>query len=106
MAIGLSGLNVGLGAYLPNFRETDPSKIVAGFGGTVNMVAGLLFLLVAIATMTVPIHSAVLANKFQGGPADLPAWAFAGIPVGLALTVLGVWLPLRAGARALRRTEF
>ena len=106
VAIGLSGLNVGLGAYLPNFRETDPSKIVAGFGGTVNMVAGLLFLLVAIATMTVPIHSAVLANKFQGGPADLPAWAFAGIPVGLALTVLGVWLPLRAGARALRRTEF
>src|SRR5262249_33749444 len=38
VALGLSGINVGLGAYLPNFKETDPSKIVVGFGGTVNMV--------------------------------------------------------------------
>ena len=46
LAVGLSGLNVGLGAYMPNFRETDPSKIVVGFGGTVNMVIGLVFLVV------------------------------------------------------------
>jgi ABC-2 type transport system permease protein len=106
VAVGLSGLNVGLGAYLPNFRETDPSKIVSGFGGTVNMVAGLAFLLFVVGTMTVPIHAATLAKKLQGGADELPGWAFAGIPVGLAATVLGVWLPLRAGARALRRTEF
>lgn len=106
VALGLSGLNVGLGAYIPNFRETDPSKIVSGFGGTVNMVAGLAFLLAVIGVMAVPLHAAALANKFQGGTGELPGWAFAGIPVGLLLTVLGVWLPLRAGARALRATEF
>ena len=50
IALGLSGLNVGLGAYLPNFRETDPSKIVVGFGGTVNMVVGLAFLVAVIGT--------------------------------------------------------
>src|SRR5262249_14023184 len=27
LAVGLSGLSVGLGACVPNFRETDPSKI-------------------------------------------------------------------------------
>lgn len=106
VALGLSGLNVGLGAYIPNFRETDPSKIVSGFGGTVNMVAGLAFLLAVIGVMAVPLHAAALASKFQGGGNELPGWAFAGIPVGLLLTVLGVWLPLRAGARALRATEF
>jgi len=107
VAIGLSGLNVGLGATLPNFRETDPSKIVAGFGGTVNMVGGLAFLLFLVGTMTVPLHAAALSRKFRGGGTDeLPGWAFVGIPVGLAVAVLGVWLPLRTGARALRRTEF
>ena len=45
LALGLSALNVGLGAYLPTFSETDPSKIVVGFGGTVNMVTGLGFLI-------------------------------------------------------------
>jgi hypothetical protein len=27
--------------WLAVFKETDPSKIVVGFGGTVNMVTGL-----------------------------------------------------------------
>src|SRR5262249_34557905 len=33
LAVGLSGLSVGLSACLPNFRESDPSKIAVGFGG-------------------------------------------------------------------------
>ena len=45
LAGGLSGLSVGLGAWLPNFRESDPSKIAVGFGGTLNLVVGLVFLL-------------------------------------------------------------
>jgi len=64
----------------------------------------LLFL---VGTMTVPLHAAALSRKFRGGETDeLPGWAFVGIPVGLVVAVLGVWLPLRTGARALRRTEF
>ena len=34
LVIGLSGLSVGLGALLADFRETNPSKIASGFGGT------------------------------------------------------------------------
>ena len=29
LAVGLSGLSVGLGACMPNFRETDPSQIAS-----------------------------------------------------------------------------
>jgi ABC-2 type transport system permease protein len=103
IAIGLSALNVGLGAYLPNFRETDPSKIVVGFGGTVNMVVGLGFLVAIIGFMAVPFHTVQLARQADGG---LNPWVFAGLPVGLLLGGLAVVLPLRAGARSLRQLEF
>jgi ABC-2 type transport system permease protein len=103
VAVGLSGLNVGLGAYLPTFRETDPSKIVVGFGGTVNMVTGLGFLVAVVGAMAVPFHAAQLA-KSTGGAAS--PWLYAGLPAGLAVGALAVVLPLRAGARALRRMEF
>ena len=100
IALGLSGLNVGLGAYLPNFRETDPSKIVVGFGGTVNMVVGLGFLVAVIGLMAVPFHVAQLAQ--------CAAPAGSGEPVGVRRSARGAgsggwrWcLPLRAGATLL-----
>jgi ABC-2 type transport system permease protein len=109
VAAGLSGMNVGLGAYLPNFRETDPSKIVVGFGGTVNMVAGLGFLVIVIGTMAVPMHTVQLAKAAKvaaGGSADINPLVYLGVPVGVVVGVLGAWLPLRAGARSLRAMEF
>ncbi|MBX9579337.1 MAG: hypothetical protein K2X87_03435 [Gemmataceae bacterium] len=107
VALGLSGLNVGLGACLPNFKETDPSKIVVGFGGTVNMVAGLGFVVVVIALMVVPFHAAQLARGASNRPdAAVSPWVFAGLPVGLVLGAAAVVLPLRAGARSLRAVEF
>ncbi|MCI0704713.1 MAG: hypothetical protein L0241_26960, partial [Planctomycetia bacterium] len=106
IAVGLSALNVGLGAYLPTFRETDPSKIVVGFGGTVNMVVGLAFLIAVVGAMVVPFHVAELAKGATGGVARINPWVYVGIPVGLILGVLAVVLPLRAGARSLRNMEF
>lgn len=108
VAVGLSGLNVGLGAYMPNFRESDPSKIVVGFGGTVNMVLGLMFLALVVAAMAAPLYISELVRKYNGRPlgAVPPWWVFAGLGFGTLLGALAVVLPLRAGARALRETEF
>jgi ABC-2 type transport system permease protein len=106
LAVGLSGLSVGLSACLPNFRESDPSKIAVGFGGTLNLVAGLLFLGVTVALMAAPWHvyAAIQASQDLIGPP--PWWLFAGVLPGLAGGVLAAWLPLRAGARALKAMEF
>lgn len=104
IATGLSAINVGLGAYMPTFKETDPSKIVVGFGGTVNMVVGLGFLVAVIGLMAVPFHAAELAKAGKGG--FTTPWVFAGMPVGVVLGVVAVVLPLRAGARSLREMEF
>lgn len=107
LAVGLSGLNVGLGAYLPNFRETDPSKIVVGFNGTVNMVVGLMFLVLVVAVMALPLHAAAVMRFFLKQPMEqFPWWAYAGLPVGIGMSAMAVWLPLRAGAKSLRETEF
>jgi ABC-2 type transport system permease protein len=104
LALGLSAINVGLGAYLPTFKETDPSKIVVGFGGTVNMVTGLGFLIAVIGLMAVPFHAAQLASRATH--VAVSPWVFAGIPVALILAVAAVVIPLRVGARALRSMEF
>ncbi|QEL16278.1 putative ABC transporter permease subunit [Limnoglobus roseus] len=107
IAVGLSGLNVGLGAYMPNFRETDPSKIVVGFSGTVNMITGLLFVVVVVALMAVPMHAAAVLrhfNKLQSR--DFPWWVYAGLPIGLTLGVVATVLPLRAGTASIQRVEF
>jgi ABC-2 type transport system permease protein len=104
LALGLSGLSVGLGACLPNFRETDPSKIAVGFGGTLNLVAGLLFLIVVIGVMAAPFHI-VLANA-ENERAAFTWWPWLGSVAGLFAGALTILLPLRAGARNLRSMEF
>jgi ABC-2 type transport system permease protein len=107
LAAGLSGLSVGVGACLPNFRESDPSKIAVGFGGTLNLVLELAFLLATLALVAGPWH----VIRASVPPADgTPLWMVAvvlfGAGVGLVVGTMTVVVPLRLGIRALRRMEF
>jgi ABC-2 type transport system permease protein len=106
LGVGLSGLSVGLSAWLPNFRETDPSKIVLGFGGTVNMLVSLGYLVIVIAAACGPFHAASTAVAFGEGNAPLPGWAFAGLPFALVLAAAATVVPMRIGGRNLRGMEF
>jgi ABC-2 type transport system permease protein len=107
LAAGLSGLSVGLGACMPNFRETDPSKIAAGFGGTLNLVAGLLFLLLILALMAAPWHLEMMLSAREGTRfLSMQGMVAVGLVLGLGVGAAGVVLPLRAGIRALREMEF
>jgi ABC-2 type transport system permease protein len=113
LALGLSGLSVGLGAWMPNFRESDPSKIAVGFGGTLNLVAGLLYLVLILVFMSVPLHlyyagfDLQSSNPVEHELARLTAWWLGvGLGVGLVLGAVAVFVPLRLGTRALRRMEF
>jgi ABC-2 type transport system permease protein len=107
LAAGLSGLSVGLGACMPNFRESDPSKIAVGFGGTLNLVAGLLFLLVTVGLMAGPWHLFNIATEMSGSrsPFMIPTLIVL-TGAGMVFGALAVVLPLRAGVRALREMEF
>jgi len=105
VAMGLSGLAIGIGALIPNFRETDPSKIAVGFGGTMNMLAGLLFLLIEIGLIAGPYHLQLMLG--QTGIDSAQRWLHVfGALLGLALAVGAAVIPLRAGTKALDRMEF
>jgi ABC-2 type transport system permease protein len=107
LAAGLSGLSVGLGACMPNFRESDPSKIAAGFGGTLNLVAGLLFLLLTLGLMAAPWHlEMILGEREETRLLSMEGLVVTGVILGLIAGIASVVLPLRAGIRALRAMEF
>ena len=95
---------MGISAWLPNFRETDPSKIVLGFGGTVNMLVGLGYLVFVIAAACGPFHAGL--TLAAGSSAGIPFWAYGGLPVAIGMAVVATWLPMRVGVRNLRQLEW
>jgi ABC-2 type transport system permease protein len=108
MAIGLSALSVGLGARLPNLRESSPAKIAAGFGGTLTLIVSALYVLALIIPPAIPAYvmyaDAQLA-VFPGDRSRAEVWFVAAC--GLATIIAGftVWLPLRMGMRAFVRLQ-
>jgi ABC-2 type transport system permease protein len=107
LALGFSGLSVGLGACMPNFRETDPSKIAVGFGGTVNLMVSLLLLIVVIGAIATPMQFLHGRTPDTAVPLGTIPWlVWIGILAGVVLGGLAIWLPMRAGIRNLRALEF
>jgi len=51
MTFALNGLAVGLGVLFPNVKETNPNKIVSGFGGTLCFVLSSIYIIASLALM-------------------------------------------------------
>lgn len=43
LGLGLASAALGLGAKLADYEEDNPAKLVAGYGGTVNLLASLIY---------------------------------------------------------------
>jgi ABC-2 type transport system permease protein len=106
LALGLSGMSVGLGAAMPNFRETDPSKIAVGFGGTLNLIAGLMFLLLSIGLISAPYHLVMMISGQTELRTITRVLLLTGVVGGVVLGMTTVFALLRLGIRALRAMEF
>jgi ABC-2 type transport system permease protein len=118
LCIGLSALAVGLGARLPNLRETSPARIASGFGGTLNLVLSTLYILSVMLVSAVPTF--FWADSPWSAKGSSPVgflfggWIGLGsngsMLLGLILTIaLGIFAtawPLRTGLRAFRRLEY
>lgn len=111
LCVGLAALAVGLGAMMPNFRESSPSKIAAGFGGTLNLVLSAVYIIVVVSLTALPCHFKLIAHS-SSISSDflredyLNLWLILGagfaVAVGLAATIV----PLQRGVRAFNRLEF
>lgn len=114
LCLGLSGISVGLGARLPNLKEDDPSKIAAGFGGTLNLLVSLVFIFLIVATLAFPCHLYFAQREFADS-SDLaprfsdPHFRFQiSVAIGISLSIgaIATLLPLRIGIKAFERMEF
>ncbi len=110
LCIGLSGLAVGLGAIMPNFREQSSSKIAAGFGGTLNLVLSALYILFVVLLTALPCHFYLLSEATELPPRMLQSgylklWMTLGIGGSVLLAILVTVLPMRGGLKAFREIE-
>jgi len=113
---GLAGIAVGLGARLPNFRETSPSRIAAGFGGTLCLVISTLYILVVVLLTALPTHFLIAAGHIYVGQSVfdcegnvlhwLHLWMFVGTLGSIVLGIIATFLPLVMGIRSFKRMEF
>ncbi len=115
LSFGLSGIAVGLGAKLPSLREESPSKIAAGFGGTLNLVLSTLYILAVVVLTAVPSHFYMGAygsglgdvlSGFANFQSWIQIWLLAGTVASIALGAVATIVPLVIGLRAFRRLEF
>ncbi len=112
LCAGLSGISVGLGARLPNLRETDPSKIAVGFGGTLNLLVSLLFIFAVVTALAVPCHLYFLgvenpgSTRFVLSNEGFRFWMTVAVLVSLSIGAVGTIVPLRIGIKAFQRMEF
>jgi len=115
LCLGLSGIGVGLGARLPVITEQSPSRIAAGFGGTLNLVISTLFIVLVLALATLPYHvylarQAETTYSFGGDFAPLQiavrSWLILGSLASPVVSALAALLPMWIGIRTFRRLEF
>jgi ABC-2 type transport system permease protein len=115
LCCGLSGIAVGLGAKMPNLREESPSKIAAGFGGTLNLVISTLYILAVVLLTALPSHFYLGYEHSDAGDIIgtsarmgdwLRFWLAAGTAGSLLLGVAAMVIPLKVGFHALRQMEF
>jgi len=95
MTFALNGLAVGLGVLFPNVKETNPNKIVSGFGGTLCFVMSSVYIIASLALL-------VFGGDGLHGRTD---WAAASIIAFVLLSFLIGWLPMKWGLKHLKNFE-
>jgi ABC-2 type transport system permease protein len=112
LCLGLSGISVGLGARLPNLRESDPSKIAVGFGGTLNLLVSLVFIFAIVTALALPCHLYFLGQEHPDSTqlalshSGFRFWLSVAILTSLAVGAVGTIVPLRIGIKSFQNMEF
>ena len=103
VSVAGAGLATGLGAVFLNLEQRNPAAIVSGFGGTLNLVLSLGFMLATVIPFAGLFHLALLGSL-------KPSWLSIGLAIGMVwlivLTLVAAAVPLLLGQRSLVRREY
>jgi ABC-2 type transport system permease protein len=100
---GLNGMAVGLGAVYPNMRSDSPSQIVSSFGGTLNLVSSITFILASVFLVAVPSHAQATGRLVGNDFLLCTAVCMSAEAVAAAFVCI---VPMRMGIRAFEGMEF
>jgi ABC-2 type transport system permease protein len=101
ICIGLNAIAISLGTIFPNVNETNPAKIVSGFGGTLCLIMSFLYILSIITFLTFPV--AVKLSKAGSLSTFSGVWAVGiALSLSLVLTLMVSYIPLKF---ALKKTS-
>jgi ABC-2 type transport system permease protein len=104
LCLGLSGIAVGLGAAMPDLREQSPSKIAAGFGGTLNLVISAIYIVIVVLLTALPCHFYLAAEDTEV-ESFRRVLLIAGMLIAIAVGALATHIPMRIGMASFRRME-
>lgn len=103
VAAGMAALATGLGAFFLDLRNRNPVAIISGFGGTLNLVMGLIFIFASI------LPFAILSHSFISGGVGIRSyrlWIGGLILYLTAITMIATFVPLYLGRRSLSQREY
>jgi ABC-2 type transport system permease protein len=106
LCIGLSGIAVGLGAKMPDLREESPSKIAAGFGGTLSLVISAIYIIVVVLCTAVPSHCYLAAVQADVDVYWMRIYLISGAAGACLAGLIATFVPMFIGLRAFRSLEF
>lgn len=104
ISIGLVGLSVGLGSIYPNFKEDNSAKIVSGFGGTLNFIIALGYVISVIFSFAVPLFAYEVRHVISEHA--FYVWTIILGFISVLVTVIISTVPMILGYKNLENTEF
>jgi len=103
VSCAIAALSTGLGAVFIDLKQRNPAAIVSGFGGTLNLVLCLLFMILSIVPFGV-LFQLHFYGKLTGMVFTQFLWI--GAAWLLLITVAATVIPLAAGCRTLNNREY
>lgn len=103
VSFAVCGLSTGLGAVFLDLKERNPAAIVSGFGGTLNLVLALGFMLAAILPYAAVLHAQAAMNLTPERTAVALALATAWLAV---LTACATLIPLKLAVKSLQARDY
>lgn len=103
VACSVAGLSIGLGAIFADLRQRNPSVIVSSFGGTLNLVLCLGYIMATLFPFAFILH---LHRTLRLPDVVLYEYTAFALLWLLLLTLLMTTVPLLLGRRSLMRREY